>query len=101
LRARFTKERLAAGLQSGIDEAIAKAFAHHLKCTDAIVNQGIKIQTIIFRRIGLNLKINYIDFCSVSQARKRLDNLRKASVEFRELNSNLLEIQIFYAICDA
>jgi hypothetical protein len=45
---RFTKERLAAGLQSGIDEAIAKAFAHHLKCTDAIVNQGIKIQTIIF-----------------------------------------------------
>jgi hypothetical protein len=45
---RFTKERLDAGLQSGIDEAIAKAFAHHLKCTDAIVNQGIKIQTIIF-----------------------------------------------------
>lgn len=84
-------QRLDKSLQAGIDEALARAWSHHLACKRAIVVENRSIPTLTFAALWSIQGSLYEDFYGVKKARKRLEYLRGHSEAFVARVSELLE----------
>ena len=74
-----------------IDEALARAWSHHLACKRAIVVENRSIPTLTFAVLWSIQGSFYEDFYGVKKARKRLEYLRGHSEAFVARVSELLE----------